>query len=336
MYGINPPLTRDFILSKITEEDIFTKYLCPVDMKHKVCSPLRTDRTPTCDFMYGRNGSLLFVDRSGHFFGDCFEVVKYRFNCGFFQALQIIAKDFNLFNNGNTNIRNIDRSNSQNSEGSNKRQKEKSIISVKRQLWTLRDVDYWKSFHLNSKILNKYEVSSCQIVWLNNEINYIYSEKDPAYVYHFGNGEYKIYFPFRENYRFLMNTVAVQGLSQLPEKGTHLIITKSLKDIMVFNLLGIPAIAPQAESIMIESELMDDLKKRFDVIYTMFDFDKTGCRTAFKMWRTYGIPYLFLTDGKYKGQKTVDYKAKDMSDYIRTYGLEATKELIINTYNKII
>lgn len=334
MYGINPPLTREFILSKITEEDIFTKYLCPVDMKHKVCSPLRTDRTPTCDFMYGRNGSLLFVDRSGHFFGDCFEVVKYRFNCGFFQALQQIAKDFNLFNNDSINS---NRSfNSSNNQGTHKRQKDKSIIQVKRQLWTQKDVEYWKSFDLNSKILKKYEVASCQIVWLNGEILYTYNEKDPAYVYHYGDGEYKIYFPFRDKFRFLMNTVIVQGLKQLPEKGTHLIITKSLKDIMVFDLLGIPAIAPQAESIMIEAELMNNLKQRFDVIYTMFDYDEAGCRLAFKMWRTYGVPYLFLTNGKFKGQKTVDYKAKDISDYIRTYGLEATKELIINTYNQII
>jgi hypothetical protein len=322
MYGINPPLTREFILSKITEEDIFTKYLCPVDMKHKVCSPLRTDRTPTCDFMYGRNGSLLFVDRSGHFFGDCFEVVKYRFNCGFFQALQQIAKDFNLFENDTTN--NIRKPNSLNNEGTHKRQKEKSVIQVKRQLWTQKDVEYWKSFDLNSKILKKYEVASCQIVWLNSEILYTYNEKDPAYVYHYGNGEYKIYFPFREKFRFLMNTVAVQGLTQLPEKGTHLIITKSLKDVMCLKMAGYDAVAPQSEGYFLEPEILNDLKTRFTNILIYFDNDRPGLINAEKFSKEYNLKYITNSLNL----------PKDFSDFVKYYGLEKGKELITTLVNE--
>jgi hypothetical protein len=326
MYELSPdkpPLTPNFILSKVSEEEIFERYLCPVTTK-KVCNPLREDRTPTCSFFRGRNGMLMFMDYSGAFLGSCFEVVKYKYSVNFNEALKIIAKDFGII------------------EGESTRTplpptvaitKQPKIIQVKRQPWTETDKAFWRSFGLNSKILKKFNVASCEKVWLNGDIIYSYNKNDPAYVYYFGNGEYKIYYPNRKEYRFIGNSTSIQGLEQLPEKGDFLIITKSLKDVMVFDLFGIPAIAPQAETVNLDPELVNDLKRRFTNIYTLYDFDRTGCRSAFKMWREYGIPMLFLTDGTYG---TYDYQAKDISDYIKKFGKEQTEELIKEVYNILL
>jgi hypothetical protein len=323
MYELKPSitLTPNFILSKVSEEEIFERYLCPVTNR-KVCNPLREDRTPTCSFFRGRNGMLMFMDYSGAFLGSCFEVVKHKYSVNFNDALKIIAKDFGLIEGDNVNRVPL--------PPRVAITKELKVIQVKRQPWTAVDKDFWRSFSLNSTILKKFNVASCEKVWINGDIIYTYNKLDPGYVYYFGNGNYKIYFPFRKEYRFLGNTTEIQGLSQLPETGKILIITKSLKDVMVLDSFGIPAIAPQAESICLDAELAVNLKRRFDHIYTLYDFDRTGCRSAFKMWRELGIPMLFLTDGTFN---TIDYGAKDLSDYVKKFGKEQTKELIDETYN---
>ncbi len=328
MYGINPTLTLDYINKTIGEERIFEKYLCPVVFGETILSPLRYDKNPTCRFFRGKNGQILFRDFNGSFFGSCFEVVKYKYNVNLRDALIIIAKDFGLLN-----TLGLDKVKLKRIKKIIVKETEQKIIQVKRQTWTEVDKRYWKSFHLTSKILDKYQISSCKTVWINDKIVYNYTEKDPAYVYYFGMGEYKIYFPMRDKYRFLSNTSCLQGWDQLPEKGDFLIITKSLKDILVFDLLNIPAIAPQAESNFIPIERINLLKSKFSSIFTLFDFDRTGCRSAFRMWREHQIPMLFLTNGKYN---TVDYKAKDIAEYINRFGLESTQELIKDTYNKII
>jgi hypothetical protein len=333
MYHINPSkdpfITLDYILKKIGEERIFERYLCPVVFDEIICNPLRYDRHPTCRFFRGRNGLILFCDFSGFFFGSCFEVVKYKYNVNLRDAILIIAKDFKLLINSNI----VDKVKLKKIKKIVDKENNEKILQVKRQVWTEVDKEYWKSFHLNSKILDNYQVSSCKIIWINDKIVYNYSEKDPAYVYYFGEDQYKVYFPLRDNYRFLSNTSCLQGWNQLPEKGEILIITKSLKDVMCLNLLGISAIAPQAESNFISIDRINLLKSRFSSIFTLFDFDRTGCRSAFRMWSEYQIPMLFLTNGKYN---TIDYQAKDIAEYINRFGLEATKELIKDTYNKII
>src|SRR5690606_31887571 len=121
--------------------------------------------------------------------------------------------------------------------------KEAKIIQVKRQPWTEKDKEYWRSFYLNGRILKKYNVASCEKVWLNDDIIYSYNSNDPAFVYYFGQGDYKIYFPNKKEYRFIGNTTHMKGLEQLQEKGEILIITKSLKDVMVLDIFNIPAVA---------------------------------------------------------------------------------------------
>jgi hypothetical protein len=336
MYEISPTrpfLTPSFILSKLSEEEIFERYLMPVTDK-KVCNPMRKDNNPTCSFFRGKSGRIIFTDYSGAFFGDCFKVVQSQYNLGFYEALEKIAIDFGILT-GET----IQKLYSSTVTVKSKELKP-AVIEVKRQSWTEVDKKYWKSFGLNSKILSKYNVASCEFVWLDGRIIYSYHPKDPAYVYWFGEGNYKIYFPFRDNYRFLGNTTKMQGFDQLPETGEICVVTKSLKDVMVLDIFNIPAFAPQSESIVLSDELACSLKKRFTNIYTLYDFskedgtvDRPACRSAFRMWRELGIPMLFLTNGRYG---TKDYQAKDISDFIKKFGYDATKELITETYNIII
>jgi hypothetical protein len=327
MYQLTPNVTKDFILSRISEETIFDRYLCPVQFNYKVINPLRSDRTPTCCFYYDRARRLVFHDYAGYFHGDCFEVVKFIHRCNYNEALYIIAKDFDLITVNNFVENRLVRRTLDEVKNT------KTEIKVKRKEWELQDKRYWKSFGLNGTILDQYKVTPAQTVWVNGEVAYSYNAADPCYIYYFMDGDYKLYFPARKEYRFMCNTKKLQGYNQVPLAGEILVIAKSLKDVMVYSSFNIPAVAPQSEGTILTPEQYNDLSQRFNLIVSNYDFDRAGIRSALKMRNLYGIQPLFLTNGKYG---TFNHGAKDISDFIRRFGIVATRELISNVYNEII
>lgn len=324
-------LTKDFILSKLREQDIFSFYLrlgFYPRVGDSILSPFRKDKVPSCYFFTHKSGFLWLKDFGGDFSGDCINLVQQLYNLGFYEALKRIAEDFRLEQSGS--VKSTYESNYIERE---KYKPKKKVIQVKRQLWTPTDVEYWKSFHLNSKILKEYQVSSCYKVWIEYALIYNYTKVDPCYCYYFENGDYKLYYPFRDQMRFIHNNSSIlQGYKQLPKQGDLLIITKSLKDVMVLSRFGIPAVAPQAESIQITEAQYKELKSRFNHIFLLYDFDRAGIKTSLAMSHKYCLPYLFLTNGRFN---TRDYKAKDISDFVRSHGIRETQELIKQTLQEL-
>jgi hypothetical protein len=320
-------LSSQYILSQVSEEDIFSKYICPVDYYNLVRNPMRTDKHPTAGFYINSSNRLIFHDFNGYFHGDCFAAMQKHLNLSFTECLYKIANDFNILKNP------IGRDSSPSRYEIIRKQKVPTRIQVKVQKWTEVDKQYWKSYYLNSKILDKYHISSISHLWINDKL--IYQYKDPAYVYSFGDGFYKVYFPFRDENRFITNTnnLIIQGYNQLPQTYDFLVITKSLKDICVYDLLGVPAIAPQAESNNLPESIIGMLKERFPIIISNYDFDYAGVKSANKIRKLYDIQPLFLTNGK---MNTIDFGSKDIADYICKNGLEKTKELIKEVYNNFL
>lgn len=319
------------ILSKVGQEEIFEKYLGrPVTYRGLFRSPIRKDDSPTCSFTW-RNGKLLYRDWSEPRAKDCFNIVEDLHNVDFYTALEIVAKDFNLTNakprNGITTSSNISVENYQREKNN-----EKSIIHVKRQPLTQSDVDYLKQYHLTKKIIDYYNVYSIRQAWLNGRLFYTYSKDKPALGYYFGQDEegrqkWKLYFyRTRNSWRFIGNTNRINGWVQLPEKGKLLVITKSLKDVMCLARFGIPSIAMQAETQIPYDYIIDELKERFDVIYTLLDYDRPGIHSAWKIKKLYDIPAMFFNDR---------FEAKDFSDYLKDNGIKKTKELILEALDYI-
>ena len=90
-------ITKELILKKVPEENIMEFYLGVPVKKGLFKSPLRNDRKPTCAFYRSnRSGRLLFKDFGSEMNGDFVSVVMYKFNCSYYQALQIIANDFGI------------------------------------------------------------------------------------------------------------------------------------------------------------------------------------------------------------------------------------------------
>mgnify|MGYP003307397942 CR=1 FL=1 len=88
-------LTKDFILSKVKEEEIWSHYGVPIT-KGLFCSKLRQDKTPTCSLYRNRSGRLIMKDFGTNWSGDCFAYVSELYNISFYEALQTIANDFGL------------------------------------------------------------------------------------------------------------------------------------------------------------------------------------------------------------------------------------------------
>ncbi len=88
-------ISKEIILSHITEEMIFEHYGIPIK-RGLFRSPLRADKRPTCSLYKNKNGRLIMKDFGSDFCGDAFSFVMSLYNCSYYSALQIIANDFNI------------------------------------------------------------------------------------------------------------------------------------------------------------------------------------------------------------------------------------------------
>tara|TARA_R110000772_G_scaffold82292_6_gene174601 strand:+ start:1226 stop:2356 length:1131 start_codon:yes stop_codon:yes gene_type:complete len=302
-----PDIDKQYILKHVSEEEIYKRYF-NLDVSFeggaKFCSPLRGDRNPTCNFFrHRKSGEIYLKDHAGHFVGNCFDALMVYYGCTFMKSLLIIADDFELIK---TNVKRQPIKNEL-------IEREKSDIKFRKRNWNQEDNDYWKSYGISEELLNYFNVCAVQNVFLNGNLMYTYHKTNPAYAYVFGDDDIKIYFPKKKEYRFICNTSATQGYKQLPEKGKTLIITKSMKDILVLYNLGYSAISLQSETQCISEAQYEEFKDRFDNIYSFYDFDLTGIRSANKMRKLYGIPALFLTNGRFGKE---NFCAKDVSDLL--------------------
>lgn len=313
MYNFEPELTKENVFTKITQEQVFEKYLgIKVQTKTHFVNPLRNDKRVTCKFKY-YGYDLIFTDFSGWFSGDCVKFVMFLFGCNYYEALSKIVEDVEV--TGLNYVYNTTKTD----------KNKKSKISFTKRNFNIYDANYWKSYSISSKTLKFFNVFAIQTLTVNGKIGYIYNYKDPAYLYLFDNDNIKVYFPFRKQFRFLSNTNCIQGYNNLPKQGEILVITKSYKDVMVLYELELYSISFQNEIVIPDIQIIEELKQRFKKVYLFYDFDLTGVRTSNKIRKQFDIKPLFLTNGKFN---TVDYKAKDISDYIKLYGKESTIKLI--------
>lgn len=329
MYQIEPDITPELILANVSQEEIFEHYLnIKVQLNILFTSPLRSDEHPTCNFSW-YNGVLYFRDWSEPRPKDCFNIVQELFNCDFYQALTIIKTD--LLDGKNIRIPNSSNAHSFSNRNSKKnKSSKKKRIRVSICEFHSENIEYLSQYGITSKQTTKFNVFSIDKLWVDGKLIWTYNKKDPCLAYYFGKSEkgeqrWKIYFYKRDEYRFIGNTNRINGSVQIPKEGKQLIITKSLKDVMCLDRLNIPAIAMQNEVTIPYDYIIEDLKTRFDEIYSFYDFDKTGVVNANKLKKIYNIPYIFLTNGKLK---TTDYKAKDISDFIMENGLTEAKRFL--------
>lgn len=298
-------ITLDWILSKVSEYDIYASYLGKFKVGMIYNSPFRKDNNPSFGIFFSKRANkLLFKD---HGTGECGNVIKFvQLFTGItdYQGiLDDIVKRMNITND------------TQFVSSKHYISTTETVIGVVRQDFTQTDINYWSQFHISLNTLKHFDVSSIKYYLCNGVVKGIYKDENPMYAYKVYNN-FKIYRPLGDKYTKWRNNLKetdIQGYKQLPKTGDICIITKSLKDVMCLYEMGIPAVSPSSESTFIPDKALQDILKRFKRVLILFDRDIAGIKNSRKISLKTGLNGFFINK---------KYNAKDISDAVKCNGFE--------------
>lgn len=258
----NSKITKDSILSKVSQINIFSVYTgveveviqhC-IDSGEFICSPFREDNHPSFGFRYDNRNKLKGRDFAGYWWGDCIdaaatvlsEIVHRPIDVGNKEHFQFVLKHItytfsdiiygkekdplinDIIYKGIESVRN-----------------RKQIIELVTRPWNASDSLYWKNIGVNLNFLNTRFVYAVDQFYINRSSNpnpkYYYdkSPNDPCYAYVLGQDKrgivnIKLYFPNRDKKKetkFITNCNVLEGIITLErDKYDAIIITKSSKD----------------------------------------------------------------------------------------------------------
>ena len=321
MFSIQPEITKDLLLRKFPEEQYMSFYLGVPVTKKLFKSTLRVDHRETCSFYRSDKSGLRYKD-----FGDgsnmgFIDVVMHLNKCTFYRAMQIIANDFAITSEVNTN-KSLSKLIYTGEIIDNK---EPCDIKVEVKEFTPKELLWWEGFGVSKELLKEGRVYSIKSVFLNNIPSYFSTEQCPIYGYFLGHEDnrelWKIYFPTKQKYRFLLNTSKLQGIHLLPRKGELVIVTKSMKDILTLRGLGFYAISAQSENSYLKKEQYEALKKRFTYVIFWYDPDRAGMKAMSTLRKMYRAIFYWIP---------ANFKSKDISDFYKKHGRDKTKLFLDN------
>lgn len=307
-------LTLSNILTRIDEYGLYCHYLnFEPDIRTTFSSPIREgDYSPSFSFYNAKPGSeveFLWKDSAINKSGTIAQLLMYMYSITFEEALRKIDSDFKLgFTDGNFNI---------NTEKKllfkKPKKKDETTISVNSIPFSEEGLKYWESFNISEKLLKEYNVTELFSSTINNKVFYY---KTITFAYRIGD-RYKIYSPMNVKYKFINNykSTFAEGFIQLKKDSDKLIITKSLKDVMVLRSLNYEAISPRSENTVLPKEYFKWVNTHYKKIRVLFDNDMKHNGDRYPYNKVY-IPK--------------DSNCKDISDFIREYGKKETENLLIN------
>lgn len=327
-------LTKDNVLKEIHEKILFEYYFGQeINLAESYVNPLRRDNNPGCKFFIGKTGKLLFIDfAERNSVVDCFGFICKKYNCNLYTALKIINRDFRL-GLGTENEQNLpdlvyEYTKPDLDFFKQTKEKRSELLCLKRN-YENYDLNYWvNDYGISEETLKKFNVRCVKTVFKNNKPIWRNTKENPIYAYYFPNeNKKKIYRPKEpdKKYKFLSSSgmsKLYQGFDQLPAKGDLLIITKSMKDVMVLYEFGYNAIAPNGEGYDIELDFFESLVNRFDNIVLLYDNDVPGINATIELSSKLKCCYIQIPKDQ--------FGTKDISDYYYNYGQRDTGRLLFN------
>jgi hypothetical protein len=309
-------ITQQVISSQISEFEIFKFYIFGLErLDKKFKSELRKDPLPSCVVFISSRGGYLYYDFGEKTTLTCYQYVANKFGCTYQEALNIIAADFKL----TSKLPYIAKpSPSLNYVGLPDIPKEAAKLPIKRREWNSQDT-YWNEYGISLETLEKYRVIPLQHIWIEKPsglvLMYSYTPEDPAYSYEHGRGLRKILRPYNKEFKWTSNLLrnSISGYENLDKTKDTVVITKSLKDVMIYHQAGINAVSPQSETSRLPKGFIDLLKSQYENIFINFDPDKAGMEAMLEIEENYGLPW-FVID-----------TAKDISDHTKLNGFDASE-----------
>lgn len=311
------------LISEITEVPrvwIFEHYLTlpePLTGQDvKIKSPFNpAEKNPSFFVYYSKTAfQYKYKDFSTDAQGDAISLVKLLFNLSTRGlAVHKIIDDYNKYLSANPDSA---------KRREFKIEKKYKVTAFTPRGWNQIDKKFWMKFHINSKMLEKYNVQPLKDytmakeleggkekeLLMNSALMYGYFKKDGTL--------YKIYQPYMTKNKFIKVVPYLQGVDQLTFKKPYLVICSSLKDILAFNKLqfkNAEAIAPDSENTLIPERIINNFKNKYEKICTLFDNDRAGINSMKKYKEKFDIPGVHLE------------LEKDLSDAIKEHGIKNTR-----------
>lgn len=310
-------LTKDELNHYVKDEEIYNFYVGEFKDNIKFKSPFRpTEDDGSFKISYYYNAWLWVDYGRNNTPKNCVFLIMELYNLSYNNALNKIYEDIYL-NNGNLEIAKI------NIEIKNKHSYSSCII---RDFYYDYELNYWKQANITEEDLRHYKIY-CGEIRHNGIVWHRSSKEDPLFIYMYNrnNKIYKGYRPLTKDkdFKFYGYNVAdhIQGYDLLPKKGEILIITKSYKDMIIWNKLGYPSIAPHAENMFVSLEMLQELSTRFTYIYVNYDNDTTGVENCIKYttkYKEYNLNYFNIAK---------EHDVKDPFAFVCKYGYEELHNL---------
>lgn len=311
----NSSITLEELRQHVSDSDILARYLNVSKVPCIIHSPLREDANPSFGF-YSKDGvTIKWVDFGTKEGGSIYDLLSRLWKCSFKEVLNRVNDDFkkqNIQHNTNTleitNHHFITKSST-------------TTIRCKSREWKDYDIEYWESYGISIAWLKYAEVYpiSHKIVYKGTNRYVLGADK---YAYAFVEHKedettIKIYQPFnKQGYKWSNshNGSVISLWTKVPQQGEQICICSSLKDALcLWANTGIPAIAVQGEGYSISSTACNELRRRFNKIYILFDNDEAGLVDGKKLSEQTGFINLILP--KFNG-------GKDISDFYKSVGKE--------------
>ena len=266
-----------------------------------------SERTPSM-WVFVDKGQYKFKDFSTGKGGNKIDLVKELFSIDFSKAVFKIGQDYNKFITEKGEY----------SQSTIKPEAKYKVDGIKIRDWNEHDKRFWLQFNIGEDILSKYNVKPLEYYHMVKEDSKITIQQPYIYADLTKNEVYKIYQPRNKKFKFIKVKPHLQGLDQLEYNQPYLVICSSLKDAMCLKQFGynIEVIAPDSENTIIKPYIIENLKKKYKKVVTLFDNDVAGHNAVNKYKELYNISGTWLDS------------SKDIADLVKEKGFaDAHKEI---------
>lgn len=321
----------EVIKESFTDEELFKFYFGNFKMNQVYNSPLRNDNNPSFSFFWYNNNGIRAKDFGTGKMYSPIDYVMEMYSLTYKEALFKICSDFNIDESIAKKKYIVKPKDSSDPKDSIKVVTKNTEIKVIPKKFNDADFAFWQTFGITKDTLKLYNVLSISKLWINKR-SIVIKKNELAFAYYFPKSSHlKIYFPNRiKKDKWFSNTnnlMDIQGYWQADIKNSEtklLILTSSLKEVMLLHEFGVKAMAINGEGNKFHSDFIRHIKKYCKNIKSLYDWDEKGELGADYLFDQYNIPKISKPD--YLNCK--EDKTKDLSDAYKYCGKEKIKQFI--------
>ena len=196
---------------------------------------------------------------------------------------------------------------------------EETDLQCRIRCWKQHDIEYWESFGISLewlKYADIYPISHKIVIKGSNRFTFVADKYAYAYVERKeGKVTLKIYQPFSTTFKWSNrhDRSVISLWSKIPETGNIVCVCSSMKDALcLWCNTGIPCVAVQGEGYSMSDTAVNELKRRFNKVFILFDNDEAGLADGIKLAESTGFINRVLPFNL--GGKDVSDIYKSMSD----------------------